>query len=241
MRDNKIINVRGTSGSGKTTLIRGVLTQYPFVNPMRIEGRKQPLYYIYSGAVDLEGAALPSLALLGHYESACGGCDTISKYLPGLAVHNAEENKTAQATQIEGEGNSYDTIFGLVRALYAVGYDVLYEGLLISGDMARTKALHADALPVSVVCLQLPIQECLDSVIGRRAAKGNTKEFNPKNTIEKHKLLAKCIEEFPKVGVHCYSFSIRDYALDGVCHLLGISIPTETQLNQVASFVEVTL
>lgn len=62
-----VIQVRGTSGSGKSTVMRAVKDSIKGWEPVLVEGRKKPLYYL-SGET----------ALLGHYEtSECGGCDTI--------------------------------------------------------------------------------------------------------------------------------------------------------------------
>lgn len=61
-----IIQVRGTSGSGKTTVVREIMKQLGNAVPNFIAGRKQPLYYQFGTVI-----------VLGHYEVACGGCDTI--------------------------------------------------------------------------------------------------------------------------------------------------------------------
>lgn len=65
-----IIQVRGTSGSGKSTVVRRVMDAGKW-EPVHVPGRKRPLYYrsVTPGR--------PSVAVLGHYESPCGGCDTI--------------------------------------------------------------------------------------------------------------------------------------------------------------------
>lgn len=65
-----IIQVRGTSGSGKSTVMRRIMASAHWQSEYVI-GRKRPLYYrsVESGMADT--------VILGHYESACGGCDTI--------------------------------------------------------------------------------------------------------------------------------------------------------------------
>ena len=199
-----IVNVRGTSGSGKSTLVRAIMTLYPFKTPVCIPGRKQPLYYVLShNSPD----HLP-LVVLGHYEGACGGCDTISK-------------------DDTGQGNSYDRIFGLVRELYNKGFNVLFEGLLISGDAARCTDLHKTGYPINVVPIELPIEVCIQSVLDRRAAKGNTKHFNDKNTREKHRLMSKCIDKLMAAGVPVHRSPSREAALRNVGVLLGVH-PDET-------------
>lgn len=101
----KVVMLRGTSGSGKSHLAREIMAKYEQRTPHFTEGRKQPYYYEFRK----KGRRTP-LFVLGHYETACGGCDTI---------------KTA------------DEVFGLVAELRAKG-DVLFEGLLLSADVNRT-------------------------------------------------------------------------------------------------------
>jgi hypothetical protein len=130
-----IINIRGTSGSGKSTLVRKVMECYPIKSRVKEEGRKQPIGYILAKALH------KPLALVGHYETDCGGCDTI---------------------------NNMDDIYNRVRLADKAGYDVLFEGLLISADANRAVALHTDALPVLVIALNTPLEQCLASVNQRR-------------------------------------------------------------------------
>lgn len=62
-----IIQIRGTSGSGKTWVMRQVMESLGTSKPVYAEGRRRPLYYQYPNHI----------CVLGHYEIACGGCDTI--------------------------------------------------------------------------------------------------------------------------------------------------------------------
>ena len=62
-----IIQVRGTSGSGKTWVMKSLLERLKPFKGVLVEGRKKPLFYVNS----------TSVAILGHYEAACGGCDNI--------------------------------------------------------------------------------------------------------------------------------------------------------------------
>ena len=71
-----IIQVRGTSGSGKSTAVRRfmeafVAGSHASFDPVHVSGRKKPLYYKYGEEPN------ESVVVMGHYESACGGCDTI--------------------------------------------------------------------------------------------------------------------------------------------------------------------
>jgi len=69
-----IIQIRGTSGSGKTWAMRRVMeklgTWTPYYEDNLSSRRRRPLGYI------LDGAQV-CIAVLGGYEAACGGCDTI--------------------------------------------------------------------------------------------------------------------------------------------------------------------
>jgi len=140
-----IINIRGTSGSGKSTLVRRVMEHpsYGEATNHYMKGRKQPLGYIFPRK---DG---PDLAIVGHYETACGGCDTINKM---------------------------ENIFRLVRISHMAGNDVIFEGLLISADVNRTQALHDEGLPLAIVGLdKVPLDLCLESVNGRRLAADETR------------------------------------------------------------------
>ena len=137
----KLINIRGTSGAGKTTLARAIMDAYGARTSYRIEGRKQPIGYLFkhpNGGRDL--------AVIGHYESDCGGCDTISL--------------------------GFETIFGLVRQNYEAGHDVLFEGLLISGDVRHYKALFEDVgEDLNTVYLHVDYDTCVASINKRRQDK----------------------------------------------------------------------
>lgn len=185
-----IINIRGTSGSGKSTLVRSIMDLYPHRHSYKMEGRKQPIGYVCSRA---EGGR--ALAVIGHYETPCGGCDTIAKM---------------------------ETIFEKVRESHAAGFDVLFEGLLISADVNRTAALHEDGLPLEVVALDVPLDVCLDSVNARRWAKNPDKPpVNPKNTESKWKGVRKSMERLEAAGVRA-SWASRDGALTLIRHLLEV-------------------
>ena len=165
-----IINIRGTSGSGKSTLIRKVLENYGAKTAYKEEGRKQPIGYVYKH----KNPELPSLAVIGHYETPCGGCDTI----PNM-----------------------EKIFSLVREAHKAGHDVIYEGLLISADIKRTAELLAEGLPLIIVALSTPIELCLESINLRRRAKDPNKPDVPaKNTISKHKGVQNSVKKLQALG-----------------------------------------
>jgi hypothetical protein len=182
-----VINVRGTSGSGKSHLVREVMKRYG--SPMKYfrDGRKQPIGYRLKPR---EGFGR-DLAVIGHYETDCGGCDTVPKI---------------------------DEIFELVRKAHADGMDVLFEGLLISAEVNRTAKLHADGIPLVVIALDVPLEECLASVESRRAAKSERTgrpprgPLNPDNTKSKHRGTLQAAERLNAAGVEVHRLD-RDRAL----------------------------
>lgn len=169
MAKQRVINIRGTSGSGKSTLIRRLVELYPEKEPVFVPNRRQPLFY------KLRGEGLAPVSLLGHYETACGGCDTIP---------------------------SMDRIYELVRERLAEGDSVLYEGLLISAEVNRAVALHNDGFDLTVVRLDTPVELCIDSVNQRRWAKDPEKPpVNPKNTEAKFKQTLASSKKLAEAGV----------------------------------------
>lgn len=213
-----IINIRGTSGSGKSTLVRSIKALYHGTTlKFKEEGRKQPVGYSCIRCVppDLPG---PPLGLVGHYETDCGGCDTIA---------------------------SMDRIFELALQAHEKGLDVIFEGLLISADVNRTvdlmKSVPANTL--HVIALDVPIEECLDSVNARRRGKDlrrwkavnplaenvtDTPEgvtfragVNPKNTISKHKGVKQSCARLVAAGVPVHVLG-RVAAYNKIKELLGL-------------------
>lgn len=181
-----IFNIRGTSGSGKSTLVRELMESYQSRVPYREKGRKQPIGYVCDNHLT---SGVEPLAVVGHYETACGGCDTISK-----------------------TGH----IFDLVRQFYAEGYHVVFEGLLISAEVNRTAKLHLDDYPLCVVALdRVPIGLCLASVNQRRMARLGLEKFIPvkeKNTRSKFRGVQLSMDRLSLLGVEVVSCD-RDKAL----------------------------
>lgn len=166
-----IVKLCGTSGSGKTTLARKIMDLYGTKMPFKVEGRKQPVGYLLTRKIGR------SLWVPGHYETACGGCDTIK---------------------------TLDEVFELVRKGHGEGHDVMFEGLLLNSDRNRTIQLHTDGLPLKVVTLSTPIDLCLESVMERRRKKNPDREpkpLNPKNTESKHKLANTNYTKFLEAGL----------------------------------------
>lgn len=189
----QIIQIRGTSGSGKSTLVKRILDQFYLGDrrqPVQVMGRKRPIMYecmSHDGCIEL--------SVIGHYEIACGGTDTIS---------------------------GMDQIYGMVEAEWFKGRNVLFEGLLASDEKNRTLALAAKA-PVTCIFLNTPIELCLSSVNERRRAKDPTKEdVNPKNTQNKHRSTQSTMRKLQAAGVNCLSLS-REEAYTYLQEALGFA------------------
>lgn len=187
-----IINVRGTSGSGKSTLVRAVMARYSGQEFLQIDGRRQPIGYnlhrLNNGR---------SLHVVGHYETACGGADTIS--------------------------TGFDYIYRLVDEAHNKGLDVLFEGLLLNSDTRRCIETHNKfGGDMRVVALTVPVEICVASINERRAARGKTEPVNPANTEAKAKVVLSQSKKFREaLGDHYQEFSDRDAALAYVLKELG--------------------
>lgn len=186
-----IINIRGTSGSGKTTAVKQLMALFPQKLNIKIEGRKQPIGYLLK-----HPERQRDLYVLGHYETACGGCDTI---------------------------NGMDLIYDYVRQGVAQNADVIFEGLLISAEVNRTVQLHKDyPEQLLVLALDTPLEVCIESINQRRWAKDPTKPpVNPKNTESKFKGVKTCMRRFEEAGVNAVWVD-RDAAFNRMRQELGV-------------------
>lgn len=174
-----VANIRGTSGSGKSTLVRKLLEEvWPDnVEPVMREGRRKPAGYRFS---------LPGLSrrvfVAGHYETACGGCDTLP---------------------------NYDTIVQLVTDHYDQDFHVVFEGLLISADVKQARRIHEHVgEDLHILALDTPLGTCIDSVNERRRAKNpDAPPVNPANTELKHKGVRRSCELLGRDGVRIHHVS----------------------------------
>lgn len=183
------IHLRGTGGSGKSTVVRRIMTLYKEEEPIRREGRKQPLYYVLSRPGGRQ------LAVIGHYETACGGCDTI---------------KTP------------DEAYQLVRDNLELGRDVVYEGIIIQDETGRLAALHRQIGDnLHVIALSTPVEECLKSIQQRRDERGEEKPLNEKNTRDRAKRLQSGMAKVRFLGIRTYTLD-REAAFAKCRELLGL-------------------
>ena len=114
--------------------------------------------------------------LIGSYKNVCGGCDAIP---------------------------TQDIACSLVRHFSKFGH-VLFEGLLMSHLFARYNALYNELTEVGekfvIAYMDTPLELSIERVKQRRLDKGNTKEFNPQNTISHHESTLTTYDKFKKVG-----------------------------------------
>jgi len=175
-----IVNPRGTFGSGKSTIVRAVMARYAEREPAMAPGRKQPYGYTCTRA---DGG--PSLWVVGHYETRCGGADTIP---------------------------TIDDIYGQIRNAANLGYDVIYEGgALVQSDWRRAADV-ASKIEMLVIVLDVPIELCLAGIQKRRDERGDTRPLNPKNTIARAKDTLRNARHLQDVGVKVEYFKDRDLA-----------------------------
>lgn len=186
-----IINLRGTSGSGKTTLVKSILGACVKKVAVRArDGGKRPIGYI---------CELPSgkwLAVVGHYEIACGGCDTIS---------------------------DMNEVFARVKEAHDLGYHVLFEGAIVSTLARNVIELHLAGYPVEVISLNTPLDVCLESIMERRRAKSGdkAKPLNPKTTTQKFASTKSTHAKIVAAGIPAV-WASRDEALALIKGKLGL-------------------
>lgn len=97
--------------------------------------------------------------VVGSYANACGGCDGIQPY---------------------------SDIWPRVERYAGMGH-VLFEGALVSssyGNIGRDSEKYGDKFVFAF--LDTPLEKCLERIRARRAAKGNLKPLDPKNTEVKY-------------------------------------------------------
>lgn len=172
-----IINIRGTSGSGKSTVVTSLMDQASQKLRVMQKGRKQPLGYI----VTVPGAT-GRIAIPGHYETACGGCDTLP---------------------------SYDFIYQKVEGGILCEGHVVFEGLLVSEETKRMIELHKawkeGRLPSRaeprVIFVNTPVEVCLESIRTRRAARGDERPLKEDNTRNRIATIVRACQKLGEAGI----------------------------------------
>lgn len=175
-----ILSLRGTSGSGKSTAVRAILDMGPTAVVEEVKRVRGARPLVYR--VDAE---VP-LFVFGSYATVCGGVDTIQ---------------------------DYKTVVPQLLDRYAPRGHVLFEGLLLSGTYGSTGAKMAE-LAVrghEAVCvfLDTPLEVCLQRVQARRAARGDDRPLNPKNTTSKHNQIVGALRRLQEHGLRVVTIDHR--------------------------------
>lgn len=186
-----ILNIRGTGGAGKSFIARAVMSKYDVCEPYNTDPptRKRPLGYI------CRTESHPDLFVLGHYETACGGGDTIKT--PTL-------------------------VYEMVDDWAARGYNVMFEGIISQDDVRRTVELHRKH-PIKIIALRHPLAECLQAIADRRAVKGDARPVNPFRTTEREKSLKSVVTRLRDANVDC-QWMTREEALTAALSTFGFSL-----------------
>jgi predicted kinase len=180
-----ILNIRGTHGSGKSTLVRKLLDSGTTMAAVNEDGSpsdaKRPAGYVVFGLPGMKKGA--AMYVVGPYETACGGADAIQPY---------------------------DLIWPRVLEYARKGH-VIFEGALVSssvGNIGREMAARRQKDCV-VLFLDTPVQVCLDRIAKRRAAKGDERPLNPKNTTVKHHAVEVSRPKLEALGLRCVTLHHR--------------------------------
>jgi hypothetical protein len=191
-----IINIRGTNGSGKSTVVRRVMERYSAV-PVYRSWRKRPIGY----ACKHPSPAGNTLWVPGHYETPCGGCDTIT------TVADAYEE---------------------VERGLEEGYDVLFEGIMSQDNQQYMLnwAAQKQSYQILVIGLTTSIADCITGITYRRLEKGNPKPLDPKNTIARERSVRNNLARLQQVGIDV-RLTDRDTAVKVALVQLGFSVGLE--------------
>lgn len=156
--------LRGTNGSGKTHVARYLLEESK-AKPILYMGRK---VRAYQGQLD----GYP-LFILGSYETACGGCDTISSVqeVADLLRLLMTQNDDPYVYDVDGTNGI-----------------VFFEGLMISHMLGTVGTMQANLGKQNNVLafLDTPLDKCIEHVMTRRMLRKDERPFDPKNVIKDH-------------------------------------------------------
>ncbi len=114
-----------------------------------------------------------NLFVIGPYTTPNGGCDRI----PNIDV----------------------PMFRAVAA-WNRGYNVLMEGLMLSGVVSEPHRLAAGGRKVDHIFLTTPVEKCIKRVQSRRSAKGNSAALDPKHLLSKHRSCISSKKAMEKLG-----------------------------------------
>ena len=188
-------NLRGTSGTGKTTVARALINKSNAKPAWFSEGEYNNIKKLKNGRVlGLEGRwANCDIILLGNYDQTCGGCDTIPSvkivaHMLGVLHEDYSGNPAAHCL-------------------------VFFEGLMISHMIGTVgNKLKELNLQGKIGFLDTPLDTALVRVQDRRDSRGDTRPFNPDNTIKDYRAVEMCKQ-------NCYR---QGFPVEVVTHLTSI-------------------
>jgi hypothetical protein len=182
-----IVNVRGTHGSGKSHLVYSILRRYGSEELPAEDHPKKPDGHLVR--VPWLGRGL---VVIGHYHTACGGCDGVQPF---------------------------SLIFPRVER-YAKSHHVLFEGALVStsgyGRVTRMVELFGDRFVVAF--LDTPLGVCLERIAARRRVRGDDRPVNPANTESKYLSLRRSVDRVRALGARVVLLDHRN----AEAQLLGV-------------------
>lgn len=147
-----------------------------------------------------------NLFIVGPYVTACGGCDAVQPY---------------------------SEIWPMVDRYAQMGWDVLFEGALVSSSYGSIgHAMNYWQTNQGAKCvfafLDTPLDVCLQRIAARRAARGNFEPVNPLNTTVKHQNVLRTKDQMRKLGS---AISIADIdhkkPVQQVLKLFGVRLTKE--------------
>lgn len=183
----RILNPRGPSGSGKTELVRRLIEVLAAEGestgqrsePIYRPGRTRPIAYRFPHP----SRGAPVL-VLGHYEKTSGGCDTIRESDGGM-----------------------DEVFRLADCMASAGHSVVMEGLRLSSDHKRTRAL-ARRHELHILRLTTPVEACSRNLIRRRRLSRSTSPDSCRRAADERLRIDAAVERLsPGTFVHDVDFN----------------------------------
>lgn len=154
-----VIKLGGVNGSGKTTVARAVMERLDNIQMQRVLLPSNKWTTVYFGRY--EGTLV---TILGKYDTACGGMDTIS---------------------------DKDDRLWLLSVYCKPKYDglIFYEGLITGktyGAMGELSEKHVKSGKGAwlYAFMDTPYDVCVERVLHRRQAAGNNNPFDPDRTMD---------------------------------------------------------
>lgn len=158
-----VVKIGGTNGSGKTTLVRNLIHKFN-LRPI-LRGLLDKKAFIYRGVCkeptlrDL----YDNIVVLGNYDNICGGMDTInSKEKVRELVHSVVDTEVHKRTIVIFEGLITGKTYGYLGAL------------------SETPPHYGQWM---YMLMGTPYETCVNNILSRRNAKGNTTPFYPEKTV----------------------------------------------------------